>query len=136
MIGYVRTLVHWGSSSSGVATVDAAGLASAWQEGTTTISASLIAVSTQTTLGVTPAPPPADEGPGGPILVVSSAANPFGRYLVEILLAEGLNAYRAQDISTVTAGTLSGYDVVILGELALTAGQVGMFTDWVNAGGN
>ena len=32
-----------------------------------------------------PPPPPPDEGPGGPILVVSDAGNPFGRYYAEIL---------------------------------------------------
>ncbi len=37
-----------------------------------------------------PPPPPPTEGPGGPILVVSSAANPFSRYFAEILRAEGL----------------------------------------------
>ena len=35
-----------------------------------------------------------------------------------------------------TPGVLAAYDVVILGEMPLTAAQVTMFTDWVNAGGN
>ena len=51
---------------------------------------------------------PQDDGPGGPILVVATPANPFTRYLGEILRAEGLNAYPVTDIATVTAATLAG----------------------------
>ena len=79
---------------------------------------------------------PFGNGPGGPILVVTSAANPFSRYYAEILRAEGLNAFGIQDLSSVTATTLNQYDVVILGEMALTAAQVTMFTNWVTNGGN
>ncbi|MEZ4683722.1 MAG: DUF4082 domain-containing protein [Caldilineaceae bacterium] len=83
------------------------------------------------------APPiPPDDGPGGPILLISSATNPFSRYYTEILRNEGLNLFLATDISKVSAGTLSAYDVVILGEMPLTAAQVTMFSDWVNGGGN
>jgi hypothetical protein len=80
-----------------------------------------------------PVPPP--EGPGGPILVVSAAANPFSRYPVEMLRAQGFNEFLALDISAVTAAVLDGYDVVILGETTLTAAQVTMFSDWVNDDG-
>ncbi len=83
----------------------------------------------------TPTPPPND-GPGGPILVISSSSNPFGRYYAEILRAEGLNEFTATDISLVTPSTLDNYDVVILGELPLTSSQAGMLTDWVSNGGN
>jgi hypothetical protein len=75
-------------------------------------------------------------GSGGPILVVASAANPFSRYLAEILTAEGMNAFSVLDISTVTDTVLAGYDVVVLGQIALTTSQVTMFTSWVTAGGN
>ncbi|MDL1916885.1 DUF4082 domain-containing protein, partial [Anaerolineae bacterium CFX4] len=81
-------------------------------------------------------PPPPDEGPGGPILVVSSALNPFGRYYAEILRAEGLNAFYVTDITFVNASVLSAYDVVILGEMPLDSTQVSMFATWVNNGGN
>ena len=87
------------------------------------------------TMGVAPSPTPND-GPGGPILVVSSTGNPFSRYYAEILRAEGLNAFAVADLSSVSAATLSVYDVVILGEMPLTAAQVTMFSDWVNGGGN
>ena len=83
-----------------------------------------------------PPPPPPDEGPGGPILVVSSAANPFSRYYVEILRNEGLNAFNAVNLSTVDATLLADYDVVILGEIAVDAPQAAMFATWVDAGGN
>jgi regulation of enolase protein 1 (concanavalin A-like superfamily) len=87
------------------------------------------------TTGAAPPPPP-DDGPGGPILVVSSSGNPFSRYYAEILRNEGLNAFTATDIGNVTAASLASYDVVVLGEMSLTAGQVTMFSDWVTAGGN
>jgi hypothetical protein len=80
--------------------------------------------------------PPANEGPGGPILVISSAGNPFTRYYSEILRNEGLNYFTVSDISLVTPAALNAYDGVILGEMSLTAPQVTMLTDWVNAGGN
>ncbi len=83
-----------------------------------------------------PPPPPPTEGPGGPILVISSAVNPFSRYYAEILRAEGLNAFTAMDITLVTPATLAAHDVVILGEFPLNPSQVSLLTDWVNGGGN
>jgi hypothetical protein len=76
------------------------------------------------------------EGPGGPILVVAAAGNPFTRYYAEILRAEGLNEFAVLDASKVTSSVLADYDVVILGEQLLTDTQVTMLSDWVNAGGN
>jgi Domain of unknown function (DUF4082)/Bacterial Ig-like domain/Bacterial Ig domain/Secretion system C-terminal sorting domain len=78
--------------------------------------------------------PPAN-GPGGPILLISSTANPFSRYPVEILRAEGWNAFNALDISAVTTTEINKYDVVIVGDFALTAAQVTMLSNWVTAGG-
>ena len=63
-----------------------------------------------------PPPPPPTEGPGGPILVISSATNPFSRYPVEILRAEGLNEFFAMDVTQVTPAVMNKYDVIILGE--------------------
>ena len=83
-----------------------------------------------------PPPPPPDEGPGGPILVISNAANPFSRYFAEILRAEGLNEFTATDLTNVTQTVLNAHDVAILGEGPLTAGQAQMLGDWVQAGGN
>ncbi len=89
------------------------------------------------TTAASPAPPP-DEGFGGPILVVADAnsSNPFGRYYAEILRAEGFNAFSVTDISTVNASVLDNYDVVILGEMSLTADQITLLNNWVSAGGN
>ena len=58
-----------------------------------------------------PPPVPADEGPGGPILIISditNGENSFGRYYAEILRNEGLNAFRSTDISRVSAGSTGG----------------------------
>jgi hypothetical protein len=92
-----------------------------------------------TDLGGGSEPPPSgdtDNGPGGPILVISKSGSPFTRYTGEILLAEGLNQYAIREIDTVTPTILGDYDVAILGEMTLTGAQVTMLTDWVNAGGN
>ena len=56
--------------------------------------------------------------------MISNAANPFSRYFAEILRAEGLNEFTATDISNVTPAVLNAHDVAILGDGALTAGQV------------
>jgi hypothetical protein len=80
--------------------------------------------------------PAADASPGGPILVVTATGNKFTRYLAEILQAEGLNAYATADVSALDATLLADYDVVVLGETALTAAQVSALEGWVNAGGN
>ena len=79
---------------------------------------------------------PASTGPGGPVLVISSLQNPFTQYFSEILNTEGLNEYAVTDISGITSTVLSNYDVVILGDMALSSTQVTMFTNWVNGGGN
>jgi hypothetical protein len=82
-----------------------------------------------------PLPVP-DAGPGGPILVIKSPTSPFGNYYAEILRNEGFNAFAVVDIATVTPVILANYEVVILDQTSLSASQVTLFTDWVNAGGN
>jgi hypothetical protein len=74
-------------------------------------------------------------GPGGPILLLTSASNPFSTYYAEILWAEGLNLFAVADIGTVSPATLANHDVVILGETPLTTDQVTTLSDWVNGGG-
>jgi hypothetical protein len=81
-------------------------------------------------------PPPPEEGPGGPILVIGYSGNPFSRYYAEILRAEGLNAFKAMDISVVDATVLAQYDTAILGEMPLSSSQATMLNGWVNGGGN
>ena len=84
-----------------------------------------------TTAGTVP-----NQGPGGPILVVNSASNPFTSYYTEILRNEGYTNFATADVSSLTSTLLNSYDVVILGELPLTPTQVTMLGNWVNAGGN
>jgi hypothetical protein len=76
------------------------------------------------------------QGPGGPILVITSALNAFTGYYAEILRAEGLASFAVEDISLISSSTLASYDVAILGEMPLTAPQVTMLGEWVNGGGN
>lgn len=71
----------------------------------------------------------------GPILLVSSASNPFSSYYAEILRTEGLNAFTETDISLLTSTLLAAYDVVIVGEIPLTDAQVALLGSWVGAGG-
>jgi hypothetical protein len=75
-------------------------------------------------------------GSGGPILLITNPANQFTQYYKEILLAEGFNGFRAIDLGDITATVLGQYDIAILGETPLTAGQVSMLTAWVEGGGN
>ena len=72
-----------------------------------------------------------------PILIIvnDASANPFGEYLGEIMRAEGLNTYNMEDISTMSAPLLDGYELVILAETALTVGEATLLTDYVNDGG-
>ncbi len=80
--------------------------------------------------------PPVDQAPGGPILILTTEDNLFTRYYAEIIRTEGFNAFSMLDIEDATAEILDGYDIVILGDMALTTGQVALLTDWVTAGGN
>ena len=83
-----------------------------------------------------PPPPPPDQGPGGPIAVVTSNGNLYSKYLAEILRTEGLNEFATIDVATLSASTLAAYDVVVLGSVAVTAAQASTLTSWVNGGGN
>ncbi|MER2998426.1 Ig-like domain-containing protein [Pontibacter populi] len=71
----------------------------------------------------------------GSILLVTSSANPFSDYVSEILLAEGFNGFVKADASSLTSDLLNSYTVVIVGDIPLTDGQVGLLTTWTNAGG-
>jgi len=70
------------------------------------------------------------------VLVVGSTTNPFGSYLGEILRYEGLDAFTTVDVSFLSPALLSGFDVVLLGDMPLSSAQVSALTGWVNAGGN
>jgi len=87
------------------------------------------------TTGAAPPPGP-DQGPGGPIAVLTSNGDKLTKYTAEILRAEGLNEFATVDMGSVTATTLATYDTAVLGAMTLSAAQVTMLTNWVNAGGN
>ncbi len=71
-----------------------------------------------------------------PILVVGSSANPFSTYARELLEAEGLDEFETLDASQLSAQALVGFDVVVLGDIPLSAAQVTALTNWVQGGGN
>ncbi|MFC4784407.1 N,N-dimethylformamidase beta subunit family domain-containing protein [Nocardioides sp. MAHUQ-72] len=94
------------------------------------------ATTTWTFQTAAPAPPAPDQGPGGPIAVVTSAANPVSTYLAEILRAEGLDEFTTIGPAGITATALASYGAVVVGDVAVTDAQVADLTDWVNAGGD
>jgi hypothetical protein len=71
-----------------------------------------------------------------PVLVVTSSANPFTSYLTEILNNEGFNDFTTVRSGLLTTTFLSQFDLVVLGDAAVTASEVAALTSWVNAGGN
>jgi hypothetical protein len=83
-----------------------------------------------------PPPPPPDQGPGGPIALVTSGSNPYSKYLAEILRTEGLNEFKTIDVGAVSGSTLDAYDVVLLGDVSVTSAQASTLSTWVNGGGN
>ncbi len=87
------------------------------------------------TLNIVARPDPGAGFGNGAILVVHKNTNPFSKYTAELLRAEGLNSFDVEEISNVTPAVLANYDVVILGEMTMTAGDVTNLTNFVNAGG-
>ena len=77
-----------------------------------------------------------NQGPGGPILVVTSSTSTFSNYYAEILRTEGLNEFAVADVSTLTSTMLASYDVVIVAQMTVPSTQATLLTSWVNAGGN
>jgi hypothetical protein len=81
--------------------------------------------------------PAAAVGGAAPILLVvnDSAPNPFGRYIGEILRAEGFNAHDVMQLGSITSADLTEHGVVILAETPLTPAQALLFTNYVSGGG-
>ncbi|MBC9734955.1 DUF4082 domain-containing protein [Nocardioides marmotae] len=86
-----------------------------------------------TRAGAAPRPDP-NQGPGGPVLAIGGGG--FGRYLPELLRGEGLNHFATGGTGDLTAAGLAPYQLVVLGETALTSAQVGALTTWVENGGD
>ncbi len=80
--------------------------------------------------------PDPEQGPGGPILVLTAGHADYGKYYAEVLRTEGLNHFAVADVATLSASTLAGYDVVILAKTSLTAVQATTLEAWVQGGGN
>ena len=83
---------------------------------------------------------PAAEAQGPPaapiaLVVNDSAPYQFGRYLGEILLAEGISSFTVVPLGSLTAASLAGRDLVIVAETALTTAQAALITSYFNAGG-
>jgi hypothetical protein len=76
------------------------------------------------------------EGPGGPILLITSKANSFSEYYAEILRNEGFNEFDVKDLSQISASELAKYDIALVGEIPVDDGHARMLTDWVRGGGN
>jgi aminoglycoside N3'-acetyltransferase len=73
-----------------------------------------------------------------PIVVVipnNSSAHGFGRYIGEILRAEGLNHFELRSLNQVLSDGLQQYKLVILAEMALTSTQASQFASYVADGG-
>ncbi|WP_460716991.1 Ig-like domain-containing protein, partial [Nocardioides ginsengisegetis] len=83
-----------------------------------------------------PAPPAPDQGPGGPIAVVTSSTAPISTYLAEIMRGEGLNEFSTMGAAALTAANLAAFRVVVLGDVPVTDAQVTALSDWVTAGGD
>lgn len=83
------------------------------------------------------AQPVSAQSNGRPILVVynDSATNKFGRYLGEILRAEGLNSFDMSSLGSVNVSLLTAYRVVVLAETTLSSAQATVFNNYVNGGG-
>lgn len=77
-----------------------------------------------------------NQGMGGPVLVLTSIANPYDTYLAEMLRAEGINYFDVKDISALSPTMLANYKLVLLGKANLASAQVTTLTNWVNSGGN
>ena len=82
------------------------------------------------------APATTTEGPGGPILLITSKANGFSQYYAAILRNEGFNEFDVKDLSEISASELTKYDLAIIGEIPVDDSQARTLTDWVRGGGN
>ncbi|SDE64875.1 Ig-like domain-containing protein [Terriglobus roseus] len=82
------------------------------------------------------APASLSQGPGGPLLLITSKSNGFSQYYSEILRNEGLNEFDEIDIEQLSASDLAKHDVAIVGEVSVDDGHAKSLADWVQGGGN
>ena len=75
------------------------------------------------------------QAPGGPVLVVTDPADPFGQYYAEILRAEGLNEF-GPNVGPLNAQTLAGLPGRRARADDSPPPQAPTLTTWVSGGGN
>jgi hypothetical protein len=80
---------------------------------------------------------PIDRNTASPILLLTDGSN-FGYYAGEILKAEGFNAFITDSLTgkNITSDYLSRFDLVILGETAISQSEKSMLSEYVKDGGN
>lgn len=76
------------------------------------------------------------QGPGGPLLLITSKSNGFSQYYSEILRNEGLNEFDETDIEQLSAPDLAKHDIAIVSEMPVDDSHAKLFIDWVRGGGN
>ena len=132
----VTRLAAWTSPDAATAAVDEPGAALPLRAGEASLRAAFRGLAAEARLSTRDPGPLPDEGPGGPILIATGSAGGFGRYLAQILLAEGLNEFLATDASRLDAALLARHDTLLLADMALTSAQAAAIAEWVAAGGN
>jgi hypothetical protein len=83
-----------------------------------------------------PVPDPPLPGLGDPVLLITSSSDHYTEYYAEILRAEGLSGFRSVELRSLTRADLDGAAVALLASVPLDKQQLGLFADWVEAGGN
>lgn len=76
------------------------------------------------------------DGVGRPMLLITSATDPFSSYYSEILHAEGFSSFESADLATLTEANLAKASVAILPALELTQPQADLISGWVRGGGD
>jgi hypothetical protein len=73
----------------------------------------------------------------GPVLVIinEDPVHRFGRFLAEILWAEGLNGFTAIRLADASPGVLNKYACILVSAGNLTSAEVKMLADYATAGG-
>ncbi len=75
------------------------------------------------------------DGAGRPMLLITSAADPFSSYYGEILHAEGFTSFESAELAELSDATLSRASVAVLPALPLTSDQATLINGWVDRGG-
>lgn len=73
---------------------------------------------------------------GRPMLLITSAADPFSSYYAEILRAEGFSSFETVDLTQLSGATLDKASVAILPALEVTQPQADSIGEWVAKGGD